>query len=445
MRVLAQERKQTQHVKPKSSATFDRTNIVLSQKGNSTIRLQRAIGNQAMQQLLQAGANNLEVDSARALSTRLENDFPCIQDGPKAHMEAIRKIAQNGIAGAARPLPYLDQIQRYFGPKHDLRRVKANVGGKATESSRQMSAEAYTSGETVAFRGTPSLHIAAHEAAHVIQQRAGVQLQNGLGQTNDNYERHAEQVANEVVAGRSAEDILDRDNYWASSPGCIQKQAVQFWGHEHKDFTRRAVDRWNEKHPVGTFMHIPEHLKTRIIDCSDDPDYSGRVLTGTLSDLGIYYDFIVGGKKRRHKEYAEADPAKKKKLYDAARKSICASEGPSHGEGNRPRYGSGGSAVNRAWMMSQIKWADRLSLGGFMSPAGAGQLGDAMHCAQDRGSHCEGNRHEGHDDVRDKLGIDDYNTDDPAKNIPGKQVADDYSDEVLVEFAKLRLGRRSSA
>jgi hypothetical protein len=185
-------------------------------------------------------------------------------------------------------------------------------------------------------------------------------------------------------------------------------------------------------------MHIAEDLKNSMVDCSDDPDYSGRALTGTVSDLRIYWDFIVSGKKRRQAEYAKADPAKKKELYDAAVKSVCASEGPTHGEGNRPNYGSGGSAVNHEYMMSQIRWASRLTFGGFMSRAGAGQLGDAMHCAQDRGSHCEGNRYEGHDDVRDKLGIDGYDTDDPNKNKTGKVVSDRNSDIVLAEFAKLR-------
>jgi len=177
-------------------------------------------------------------------------------------------------------------------------------------------------------------------------------------------------------------------------------------------------------------------------DASDDPDHTGRafdILTpGNQTDLIIYGDFILGTKERRQAKYAAADPAKKQEMYDAAYRSICVSEGPSHGEGNRPLYGSGGSAVNQAWMRSQINWADTLTFGGFMSRAGAGQLGDAMHCAQDRGSHCEGNRHEGHDDVRDKLGIDQYNTDDPSRNTPGKTKADKLSDEVLDEFAALR-------
>jgi hypothetical protein len=189
-------------------------------------------------------------------------------------------------------------------------------------------------------------------------------------------------------------------------------------------------------------MHIADHLKEWMAKCSDDPDHTGRafdILTpGNQSDFAIYGDYLSGGKKRRRKEYDEADPAKKTKLEGAAFRSICISEGPTHGEGNRPFYGLGGLAVNHEYMMSQIRWADRLTFGGFMSRAGAGQLGDAMHCAQDRGSHCEGNRHEGHDDVRDKLGIHGYDTDEPAKNMDGKKNADDYSNIVLAEFAKLR-------
>jgi hypothetical protein len=177
-------------------------------------------------------------------------------------------------------------------------------------------------------------------------------------------------------------------------------------------------------------------------DAADDPDHTGRAFDilqpGNQSDLIIYYDFITKGKNARHREYAKADPAKKKELEKAARASICVSEGPTHGEGKRPLYGSGGRAVNYEYMMSQIRWASRLTIGGFLSRAGAGQLGDAMHCAQDRGSHCEGNRHEGHDDIRDKLGIDNYNTDDPTKNTAGKNIADTNSDTVLAEFAKLR-------
>jgi hypothetical protein len=40
----------------------------------------------------------------------------------------------------------------------------------------------YATGNHVAFKGAPNLHTAAHEAAHVVQQRGGVQLKGGVGQ-----------------------------------------------------------------------------------------------------------------------------------------------------------------------------------------------------------------------------------------------------------------------
>src|SRR6185436_5601129 len=86
--------------------------------------------------------------------------------------------------------------------------IVAHVGGPAAGACEQMSANAYATGNHVAFRGAPDLHTAAHEAAHVVQQRAGVRLADGVGQPGDEYERNADQVADAVVAGRSAEPLL---------------------------------------------------------------------------------------------------------------------------------------------------------------------------------------------------------------------------------------------
>src|SRR5262249_35088265 len=63
--------------------------------------------------------------------------------------------------------------------------------------------------EQIAFAGSPDLRTAAHEAAHVVQQRRGVSVTDGVGQAGDAYERHADQVADRVVAGASTEALLD--------------------------------------------------------------------------------------------------------------------------------------------------------------------------------------------------------------------------------------------
>ncbi len=122
---------------------------------------------------------------------------------------AVQQTAAQGIAGGGGPMPHLVPIQQLFG-RHDVSGVEAHVGGGAETASRAIGAEAYATGNHVVFAGPPDLHTAAHEAAHVVQQRAGVQLQGGVGEAGDPYEQHADAVADAVVQGRSAEGLLDR-------------------------------------------------------------------------------------------------------------------------------------------------------------------------------------------------------------------------------------------
>jgi hypothetical protein len=113
-------------------------------------------------------------------------------------------VAAAGVEGAAAPLPHLEAIQSSFGP-HDVTGVRAQVGGAGADASDALGAEAYATGDRVAFASSPSLHTAAHEAAHVVQQRAGVQLEGGVGQAGDAYEQHADAVADAVVRGERAD------------------------------------------------------------------------------------------------------------------------------------------------------------------------------------------------------------------------------------------------
>ena len=135
---------------------------------------------------------------------------PPVQRGAEGAADdaAVHAAAARGVAGSGSALPHLDAIQRSFG-RHDVGHVAAHVGGAATEASRAMGAEAYAVGDRVAFARTPDLHTAAHEAAHVVQQRAGVHLKGGVGEVGDPYERHADAVADRVVRGESAEGLLD--------------------------------------------------------------------------------------------------------------------------------------------------------------------------------------------------------------------------------------------
>lgn len=80
----------------------------------------------------------------------------------------------------------------------------------ASSASKMIGAQAFTIGNHVAFASAPSLHTVAHEAAHTVQQRGGVQLLGGVGAAGDRYERHADAVADVVLRGGSAESLLDQ-------------------------------------------------------------------------------------------------------------------------------------------------------------------------------------------------------------------------------------------
>jgi hypothetical protein len=119
----------------------------------------------------------------------------------------VHAAASQGVAGPGSALPHGDAIQRSFGA-HDVSGIQAHTGDAAQQASQAIGAQAYAMGDRVAFAGAPDLHTAAHEAAHVVQQRAGVQLKGGVGEAGDAYERHADAVADKVVAGQSAEALL---------------------------------------------------------------------------------------------------------------------------------------------------------------------------------------------------------------------------------------------
>jgi len=160
------------------------------------------------------------------------------------------EAAQRGIADGGSRLPHLDIIQQAFGA-HDVSNVQAHTGQAAAQASSEIGAQAYATGNHVAFAGTPDLHTEAHEAAHVVQQRAGVHLSSGVGQQGDPYERHADAVADAVVAGGSAEGLLSQmapssgTRGAAGAASLVQRQATT-------DTKVLSGSAWCAEYPTGT-------------------------------------------------------------------------------------------------------------------------------------------------------------------------------------------------
>src|SRR5262245_9844656 len=122
---------------------------------------------------------------------------------------SVHAAAEHGISGSSSRLPHLDLVQQSFG-HHDVSNIQAHTDGAAAAGAGAMGAQAYATGNHVALAGTPDLHTTAHEAAHVVRQRGGVQLKGGVGEAGDKYEQHADAVADAVVQGESAAGLLDQ-------------------------------------------------------------------------------------------------------------------------------------------------------------------------------------------------------------------------------------------
>jgi len=131
----------------------------------------------------------------------------------------VQAAAARGVEAPTTALPHREKIQAAFGD-HDISKVQAHVGGN---TANEMGANAYATGNHVVFDRQPDLHTAAHEVAHVVQQAKGVNLYGGVGQAGDTHERHADAVADRVVAGQSARDLLGAPGAGAASTGVVQR------------------------------------------------------------------------------------------------------------------------------------------------------------------------------------------------------------------------------
>lgn len=211
---------------PAPGAVWDAAGARTPGAPSAVLAIQRTAGNQAVMRMLDARrpGHPLAGPSTavqRSSEVELDDDVQAIREGEldddvqrdsaalhEPSDAAIRSAAAEGVRTPSTTLPYLDRIQASFG-RHYIGHIQAHVGEGAARASQAMNALAYASGDHVVFGTTPDLRTAAHEAAHVVQQQAGVQLFGGIGRAGDSYERQADAVADAVVGGRLAEEVLN--------------------------------------------------------------------------------------------------------------------------------------------------------------------------------------------------------------------------------------------
>ena len=170
--------------------------------------MKRRTGEQARGRGRDAAGPEQERDATRASLAGLSFAEGAQALSTRSAGEAARAVSQQGLRGSGGRLPHLERVQAAFG-SHDISGITAHQGGAARDATGALGAAAFARGEAVAFAGSPTLRTVAHEAAHVVQQRAGASVPDGLGMVGDDWERHADAVADAVARGESAAPLLD--------------------------------------------------------------------------------------------------------------------------------------------------------------------------------------------------------------------------------------------
>jgi hypothetical protein len=181
---------------PSEKAAVTAAGAVRPARARASELRQLAIGNQAMVRRRAAGHAAASSPDATEVAA----------GEPSA--AALQQAAEAGTRGAGSPLPYRDAIAAAFG-KHSIAEVRAHRDAAAAAAAGFMNAPAYAFGDRIGFVGDPTLRTAAHEAAHVVQQRSGLRLDRHVGRPGDIHERNADAVADRVVSGGSAEALLN--------------------------------------------------------------------------------------------------------------------------------------------------------------------------------------------------------------------------------------------
>jgi hypothetical protein len=120
-----------------------------------------------------------------------------------------RAIAARGITGTSGPLPFLAEMKPLFGESGAcLDGVRSHVNPVAVQAARAIGADAYATGSDIVFAVEPTRELVGHEAAHIVQQRAGVSLSGGVGAEGDPYEQQADHVGALVARGQSVAHLF---------------------------------------------------------------------------------------------------------------------------------------------------------------------------------------------------------------------------------------------
>jgi uncharacterized protein DUF4157/peptidase C39-like protein len=213
-------------------------------------------------------------------------------DGPlqrqsvgRAEPTAVPLIVHEVLRSPGQPLDAATRadMEPRFG--HDFSKVRVHADGKAGEAAGSIDARAFTSGSSIVFgydeytpRTESGRRLVAHELTHIVQQRAGVHLKDGVGESSDAYEQHADIVSRAFVGGRSSDGLLDAHRLPVAETigGPLQSRVtIQRQTSEQLSISSEAAS--NQSVAVETTAEAPQSSDPQVIEAAVGANAKNRV------------------------------------------------------------------------------------------------------------------------------------------------------------------------
>jgi hypothetical protein len=186
-------------------------NISNQRLGHPILRLQRTIGNRAVQRLIKSQTASME--AAHGCSDGVSSGLP------------VGDVVSGGLSSPGQPLDggIRSFMEARFG--FDFGSVRIHTDPLAAVSSEGINAKAYTIGQDVVFGpgkyspgSSEGKKLIAHELAHVVQQFGATSVGGQLEISNpwDQSERAADEIAEQVVDSNDGSNSGTADAYLTS-------------------------------------------------------------------------------------------------------------------------------------------------------------------------------------------------------------------------------------
>jgi hypothetical protein len=360
----------------------------IDQKARMVSELQQYYGNAYVQRVISRTRGT-------GAATCLKRDERALREEPQDIGEMAGDLASQKSRGQPLDSERRTAAEASFGK--DLTGVRIHIDDSANQLARELGVKAFTIGEDIFFQ----------EGSYNPQTQAGAEL---LGH----------ELTHVVEHGR--------------------RGRISFWGGSvHKEITRT----------VASTIIADEEFVSKLEKASTKMDYRVRRLAKAAVPFlpaagGLVGGAILGG------IFGGPVGALIGGLGGLILGALATPlgltrfppEGPEHGEGGMYEIEIGPArAINEGVQKERLEraisayrtWKER-GEGEPMPAAVIENLGDALHIAQDRGSHWEGAKGMGHDDPRHKHMLFGWSPDDPTDNPDGYTTAVLNTKEVLRQF-----------